>query len=390
MGQLETRNLTKIFQDSGQEIVAVDDLDITIEDGEFITLVGPSGCGKSTTLRSIAGLETPTTGEVYLDGQEITDRKPKARDMAMVFQSYALYPHMTARENMAFGLRMATDLSAEEIDRQVTETAEMMEIGNLLDKKPGDLSGGQQQRVALGRAIVRDPEVFLMDEPLSNLDAKLRTQMRTELQALQQDLDITTLYVTHDQTEAMTMSDRIVILDDGRLQQIGTPLECYHQPVNQFVAGFIGSPSMNFFEIELNTQGEPTFVHDGFEMKIDEDVLTDVEGHESLTLGIRPEDIEVVKADARNAITKQVQVAEPLGEVTYVHLEIGQQQCTATLQGDLVFDAGQTLSIRFPQDRIHVFDGQTGNALRNREPPARDDIEAFAEGQVDETARSDA
>ncbi|MFB6189872.1 MAG: ABC transporter ATP-binding protein [Halapricum sp.] len=379
MGELEIRNLTKIFHDDGGDIVAVDDVNVDIEDGELIVLVGPSGCGKSTTLRCVAGLESPTSGDVVVDGETVTDKKPKARNMAMVFQSYALYPHMTARENMAFGLKMTTDLSKAEIRSRVEDTAAMMDIGALLDKKPDELSGGQQQRVALGRAIVREPEVFLMDEPLSNLDAKMRTQMRTELQALQHDLDVTTLYVTHDQTEAMTMSDRIAVLNNGRLQQIGTPLECYHEPANAFVAGFIGSPSMNFFDVTLDEDAEtPTLVHDTFTYELDESVYADVEGEGSeFTLGIRPEDIEPVAQGSHNAITSTINVTEPLGEVTYVHLDIGGEQYTATLEGDTVIEAGRQLSIGFPQDRIHLFDAKSGDAVRNPVAPEDDSVESL-------------
>ncbi|MBX0295703.1 ABC transporter ATP-binding protein [Haloarcula nitratireducens] len=380
MGELEIRDLTKVFHDDGGDIVAVDSFDAEIEDGEFVVLVGPSGCGKSTTLRMIAGLENPTEGEVVLDGEDVTEKKPKSRNMAMVFQSYALYPHMTARENMAFGLKMTTDLSKDEIADRVQNAADMMGIGGLLDKKPDELSGGQQQRVALGRAIVREPEVFLMDEPLSNLDAKLRTQMRTELQELQQEFGVTTIYVTHDQTEAMTMSDRIAVLDDGRLQQLGTPLECYHEPANRFVAGFIGSPSMNFFDVELDTSGAtPTLIHDAFEYELDDDVYADVEGHgPRLTLGIRPEDVKAVPEGTHNAISPTVKVTEPLGDVSYVYLDIGGEQYTATLEGDIVIESGRTLTVQFPQDRIHLFDGETGEALRNRAPPDSDDVAALA------------
>jgi len=379
MGNLEIRNLRKVFSDTSGDIVAVDDFSAEFEDGEFVVLVGPSGCGKSTTLRCIAGLENPTSGKILLDGEDVTDKKPKSRNMAMVFQSYALYPHMTSRENMAFGLKMTTDLSKTEIDERVQEAAEMMGIGDHLDKKPGDLSGGQQQRVALGRAIVREPEVFLMDEPLSNLDAKLRTQMRTELQEIQRDFGVTTVYVTHDQTEAMTMSDRIAVLNDGELQQIGTPLECYHEPANQFVAGFIGSPSMNFFDVELDATGAtPTLVHDEFEYELDDDVYADVEGSGSrFTLGIRPEDVKAVPSDTHNAISPTVDVTEPLGDVSYVYLDIGGQQYTATLEGDIVIESGRRISVQFPQDRIHIFDAETGEALRNRAPPDSDDVEAL-------------
>jgi len=379
MGDLDIEMLRKVFHDDSGDIVAVDDFDVDIEDGELIVLVGPSGCGKSTTLRCVAGLESPTSGRIVLDGEDVTDKKPKERDMAMVFQSYALYPHMTSRENMAFGLKMTTDLSKAAIGERIDETAEMLGIPDLLDKKPKALSGGQQQRVALGRAIVRKPEVFLMDEPLSNLDAKLRTQMRTELQSLQQELDVTTLYVTHDQTEAMTMSDRIAVLDGGELQQIGTPLECYHEPANQFVGGFIGSPSMNFFDVELDESGDtPRLVHDGFEYELDEAVYADIRGQgRQFTLGIRPEDVEIVAPEEHNAVSTTVEVTEPLGEVTYVYFEIDGRQYTATLEGDMVIDPGRTLTMRFPKDRIHVFDGRTGEALRNRAPPEDDEFESL-------------
>jgi len=246
---------------------------MSIDDGEFLVVVGPSGCGKSTTLRMIAGLETITSGTLSIDDRVVNDVKSQDRDIAMVFQSYALYPHMSVRQNMSFGLEESTDLLDDEINRMVSETGEMLGISPLLDRKPSDLSGGQQQRVALGRAIVRDPEVFLMDEPLSNLDAKLRAEMRTELQRLQNDLGVTTVYVTHDQTEAMTMGDRIAILDGGKLQQIASPLKCYHEPANQFVASFLGEPSMNFFDVTLDGD---RLVGDVFEYPIGDDVRVDL------------------------------------------------------------------------------------------------------------------
>jgi multiple sugar transport system ATP-binding protein len=301
MGDLRIENLTKAFPsaEEGGRIIAVDDVSITVEDGEFLVMLGPSGCGKSTTLRCIAGLETPSGGRIRLGDDDITNKEPKARDMAMVFQDFALYPHMTARENMSFGLKMKTDQSGDAIADRVQETAEMMGIGDLLDKKPKALSGGQKQRVALGRAIVRDPDVFLMDEPLSNLDAKLRTSMRTEIQRLHRKLEVTTVYVTHDQTEAMTMSDRIAVLNDGTLQQVGPPDEVYHHPVNQFVAGFIGSPSMNFLPVEvaerdgalhLLGEGESTF-----DYRLDETTVErcDISRRDRLVVGVRPEDIRI-------------------------------------------------------------------------------------------------
>lgn len=364
MGKLDINQLGKVFRGDDGDVVAVDDLTISIQDGEFLVLVGPSGCGKSTTLRCVAGLESVTSGSIVLDGEPVTNQKPKERNMAMVFQNYALYPHMTAGENMGFGLKMTTNLSKTEINQRVNDTAEMMGISELLNDRPGELSGGQQQRVALGRAIVREPEVFLMDEPLSNLDAKLRTQMRTELQELQQRLGVTTIYVTHDQTEAMTMGDRIAVLNAGELQQIGTPLECYHQPNNRFVAGFIGSPSMNFLDMRRSGQ---TLVHNEFEYRLTDQATQSVRNTnvEDVTLGIRPEDIRSETNDP-NAITVTVNVTEPLGDATYVYFDIGDTACTANVPGDVAVSEGDQLSITFPQDRIHIFDGKTGDAITNR------------------------
>jgi len=375
MAELTLDGVTKHFDDDGDRIVAVDDANVDIGDGEFLVLVGPSGCGKSTTLRMIAGLETVSRGEIRLDDEAIDDQPPTVRDIAMVFQSYALYPHMTVRENMRFGLEESTDMPDDEMDRRVEETAEMMGIGDLLDRKPGELSGGQQQRVALGRAIVRDPEVFLMDEPLSNLDAKLRSQMRTELQRLQEDLGVTTVYVTHDQTEAMTMGDRIAILNDGELQQVGTPLECYHEPANVFVAGFIGEPSMNFFDADL--RGE-SLVADEFEYPLSDELLADVEGHERLVLGIRPEDIELAaEGDGSHEFETTVDVVEPMGDENNVYLTFADAEAVgssgdvetfvATVSGLRNVESGQTVVARIPEEAIHVFDRETGESLHNRE-----------------------
>ena len=364
MGKLDIRNLRKEFLDEDRSIVAVEDLNIDIDDGEFLIFVGPSGCGKSTTLRCIAGLESPTGGNILLNETDITNKPPTERDIAMVFQNYALYPHLTARKNIGFGLKMSTDMGADEIERRVDDVAEMMGIEEILDKKPGELSGGQQQRVALGRAIVREPEVFLMDEPLSNLDAKLRTTMRTELQNLQQDLNITTIYVTHDQTEAMTMGDRIAILNDGKLQQLGTPLECYYEPANRFVAGFIGSPSMNFFEVDYV---DGALVHDTFRYDLSPKAREQLVGYEGrMTLGIRPESIETVPADEPGAISTTVSVTEPMGELTYAYVDIGDQTCTVTLSGERMVESGTTLTIDFPEDKIHLFDPDTGETVKTR------------------------
>jgi len=369
MAKLELDSLTKLFRDGDEEIVAVEDVSLSIADGEFLVVVGPSGCGKSTTLRMIAGLESITDGRLHLDGEIINDVKSQHRDIAMVFQSYALYPHMNVRENMAFGLEESTDLPDDEIDRRVEETAGLLDIPELLDRKPSDLSGGQQQRVALGRAIVRDPAVFLMDEPLSNLDAKLRAQMRTELQRLQEDLGVTTLYVTHDQTEAMTMGDRIAILNDGRLQQIATPLECYHEPANRFVAGFLGEPSMNFFDVE-NRDGMLVAV--AFEYPLSGDVAANVEGHRELVFGVRPEAIELVEtASAAHDFEMTVDVVEPMGNENTVYLTFDEASpetdtLVATTSGMREVDPGQRLAARIPENAIHLFDRASGDALHNR------------------------
>ncbi|MGB9955700.1 ABC transporter ATP-binding protein [Haloferax prahovense] len=365
MADLTLDHVSKFFDDGGSKVVAVDDASVTIEDGEFLVLVGPSGCGKSTTLRMIAGLETVSEGEIRLGDDRMDNRPPRDRDIAMVFQSYALYPHMTVRGNMRFGLEESTDMADADIDELVEETSSMLGIGDLLDRKPGELSGGQQQRVALGRAIVRDPEVFLMDEPLSNLDAKLRSQMRTELQRLQEDLGVTTVYVTHDQTEAMTMGDRIAILNDGELQQVATPLEAYHRPANRFVAGFIGEPSMNFFEMDV--QGDE-LVGDAFSYDLSAKSAEAVEGSERVTLGIRPEDVEVIgDAAADHAYETTVDVVEPMGNENAVYLDLGgERRFVATVGGMRRVEAGESVVARIPEDAVHLFDATTGETLQNR------------------------
>ena len=378
MGRLDITQLTKTFDEGENVIVAVDELDIAVEDGEFLVLVGPSGCGKSTTLRCIAGLERVTSGRIRLDGRDITDAKPKNRDMAMVFQNYALYPHMTVRENIGYGLKITTDLSKSEIHDRVEDTAALLEIPDLLEKKPKELSGGQQQRVALGRAIIREPEVFLMDEPLSNLDAKLRTTMRTEIQQLQQEMGVTTIYVTHDQTEAMTMGDKIAVLDGGELQQLGTPLECYHEPANQFVAGFIGSPSMNFIDVRRNGD---VLDADAFEYALSPDTVDAVRtASNRLTMGIRPEHIELGTGDDRNAVPTEIEVVEPMGETTYAYFSVGGTTHTASIDGERRISAGQQVHVVFPEDKIHLFDQADGAAIKNSnvgdliEPPNRPEI----------------
>jgi multiple sugar transport system ATP-binding protein len=367
MAQLQLEDVTKRYQDRSGTITAVRDLDLEVKDGEFVVIVGPSGCGKSTTLRMIAGLETATGGSIRLDDSDVTGVKPQNRDIAMVFQSYALYPHMSVRENMAFGLEESTDLDDDTIAGMVEDIAELLDIPELLDRKPDELSGGQQQRVALGRAIVRDPEVFLMDEPLSNLDAKLRASMRTELQRLHDDLGTTTIYVTHDQTEAMTMADRIAILDGGELQQIGTPLECYYQPANRFVAGFIGEPSMNF---HYCTREGDRLDCGGFDYRLSEDVVADLGSVTDVTLGIRPEHVEVEpEGTSENDIQARVDVTEPFGKEQNFYLFPVEGDLDEAIIGIVEsterIEEGETVRMRLPEEKLYFFDSGTGEALRH-------------------------
>ena len=301
-------------------------------------------------------------GIIRFGGIDVTDSTPEERNIAMVFQNYALYPHMTARQNMGFGLKMTTDLSADERARRVDDAARMLGISDLLDDKPKELSGGQQQRVALGRAIVREPSVFLMDEPLSNLDAKLRTQMRTEIQQLQSELGVTTVYVTHDQTEAMTMGDRIAVLNEGRLQQIGTPLECYYEPRNLFVANFIGEPSMNMFPLE--TDGN-TLAGEAIQYELSPRHHEAITGFDRVTLGIRPEDIEIAETSGPNTFTGTVNVVEPMGDQNFLHLNVGGNDVTAAIGGEYEIQDGATIMLHFPGTKVHLFDTESGNALIN-------------------------
>ena len=364
MARILFDEVTKIY---GDDTLAVDEFNLEIDNGEFLTLVGPSGSGKSTLLRMVAGLEDITGGEIHIGDTVVNNLPPRSRDIAMVFQSYALYPHLTVRDNMSFGLKRSTDLPDYEITDRVEEAAAMMGIEPHLDQKPKHLSGGQRQRVATGRAIVRDPGVFLFDEPLSNLDAKLRAEMRTELQRLQADLDTTTIYVTHDQTEAMTMGDLIAILDGGELQQIGTPLECYYAPANRFVAGFIGEPSMNF--VECTREGD-TLHADGFDYRVSEETLDDVGSVTDLTMGIRPEDIEVVpEPDRPNDVAVEVDVVEPFGKENNLYLfpeaADRNEAIVATVEGRTRVGADDRVGMRVPEKHIHLFDRQDGTALRN-------------------------
>lgn len=352
---LTIEHLTKHFQtDEGESITAVDDVNMEIKDGEFVVFVGPSGCGKTTTLRCIAGLETPSSGNIYMNGAEITNTPPQERDIAMVFQNYALYPHLSIRDNLGFGLRNRTDLSDEEINTNVEEVAEILSISELLDNKPGQLSGGQQQRVATGRAIIREPEVFLMDEPLSNLDARLRKQMRIEIQRLQEDLEVTTIYVTHNQEEAMTMADKIIILNRGRVQQIGTPDEVYRSPTNQFVAEFIGDPKMNVIPIDIRGG---SIQLDGLELKIEEE---DAKGSDrNFSLGVRPNDVKIVS----EGIKAEVDVFEKAGDHNLIYLKTGYGDFTIKAAPTVAPAIGENIEISFSRDDIYLFDRDSGKSM---------------------------
>jgi multiple sugar transport system ATP-binding protein len=323
-------------------------LNIDIADGEFVALVGPSGCGKSTLLRMIAGLEPINGGTISIGPRVVNNLPPSERDIAMVFQTYALYPHKSVAENMGFALKVAK-VGKAEIDRRVREAAEILSLTDYLDRKPRHLSGGQRQRVAMGRAIVRDPQVFLFDEPLSNLDAKLRIQMRTEIKELHQRLKTTTVFVTHDQIEAMTLADRIVVMQAGRIEQIGTPLELYDNPVNAFVATFIGAPSMNLLAAELSG-GQLTVGGHGF---------AGPHGEGAVKLGIRPEHLIL----SEDGLPMQVKVVEPTGSETMVFLTFEGQDVTAVFRERHVFAAGQTIHLKPHPDHLHVFDAQTGMRL---------------------------
>ncbi|ELZ96407.1 ABC transporter ATP-binding protein [Haloferax sulfurifontis] len=366
MARVEFDNITKVFEDTSGPIIAVEELSLDIPDGEFVVFVGPSGCGKSTTLRMLAGLESITDGEIRLDGEPVNTVSPRDRDIAMVFQSYALYPHKTVRGNMGYGLSLSTDLNDEEVDRRVVEAAEMMGIEDLLDKKPGSLSGGQQQRVATGRAIVREPAVFLFDEPLSNLDAQLRKHMRTELSRIHSELGITTIYVTHDQEEAMTMADRIVILNDGQLQQVGSPKEVYYRPANTFVADFIGSPSMNFFDVDLEvaSDGTGTLVGNGFTYNVSESLVDLVGGEGEYILSIRPENLNVdPSAPDEQSFEATVDVVEVIGSDNFIYLDVAGKECRLRAPSETEPEEGDVITVSFDEDDLHLFDRNTEEAL---------------------------
>ena len=386
MASVRFENISKVFD---KNVTAVAEFDLEIRDKEFVVLVGPSGCGKSTTLRMIAGLERPTSGRLYIGDTLVNDVAPKDRDIAMVFQNYALYPHMTVYENIAYGLRLRK-FPKRVIDEKVREAARSLDITELLDRKPKALSGGQRQRVAIGRAIVREPKVFLMDEPLSNLDAKLRNQMRAEILTLRKRIDTTFVYVTHDQTEAMTLGDRIVIMKDGFIQQVGTPREVFAHPANQFVGGFIGTPQMNFFQGELLKENGRFWAQVGtYRVQLSDEkqerlFAADVQPQQ-VTVGVRPEHLQLAKA----GIPAELGVREMMGSSVHLHLTVMDQDVVAVVSG--MDDSGHFMNdipasgqvfLAFHGNAVHLFDPASENNLEWPSKQRKVDSENFMEETV--------
>ena len=379
MSSVELKHICKIYPNNDKKkkhnlkvtdegVLAVDDFNLEIKDKEFIVLVGPSGCGKSTTLRMVAGLEDISKGELFIDNRLVNDVEPKDRDIAMVFQSYALYPHMTVRQNMEFPLKLRK-MPKDEIDRKVNEAAEILDITQYLDRKPKALSGGQRQRVAIGRAIVREPKVLLMDEPLSNLDAKLRNQMRAEIIKLRQRINTTFIYVTHDQTEAMTLGDRIVIMKDGVVQQVGTPQDVYEHPINIFVAGFIGVPIMNFFEGDLIKDGVKYYVEvqgTRIELSAEKEAKMAARGVQAqkVTVGVRPEHIELSEVPGK-MISAKIDVSEMMGSQINLHINVNGKEGIIIVDtmstAGRTFQMGEEINFTFAPEVIHVFDSEGRN-----------------------------
>jgi len=363
---MATVTFEHVFKKFG-DFNAVNDLNLEIGDGEFMVLVGPSGCGKTTSLRMIAGLEEITEGTLRIGDKVVNDVAPKDRDIAMVFQSYALYPHMSVRENLAFGLKLRKVPKAE-IERRVKEAAETIQLTTLLDRKPKELSGGQRQRVALGRAIVREPAVFLMDEPLSNLDAKLRVQTRAEIARLHQRLKTTMVYVTHDQVEAMTMGQRIAVMNEGILQQVGTPQALYDTPINRFVAGFIGSPSMNFVDVTVNGSGEDARLVSGPDWNIPLPAQTraaiGIDNQRQLVAGFRPEHLDIgAPGPGVGSFRARADVVEYLGNEELLHVNTAGKDIVAIVNSEHRVRPGDIVDLVVPLEKLHLFDGETGAAM---------------------------
>lgn len=363
MANVVVRDLVKVY---GRDL-AVRGIDLDIPKGSFAVFVGPSGCGKSTTLRMIAGLETISHGDLLVDGERVNDLPSRERGVAMVFQSYALYPHKTVRQNLEFSLKLEK-LPREEISRRVDEAVEVLELGPYLDRKPASLSGGQRQRVAMGRAIVRHPKVFLFDEPLSNLDAMLRNQMRVEIKRLQRRLGVTTIYVTHDQIEAMTMADIVVVINKGRIEQSGSPIEVFGNPANRFVAGFIGTPQMNFFEAEIAPDGRKAIIGTDLAMDIPADRFLDLSPGQRVTVGFRSEDISPVghglPATSSKIVSAPVQFSEMLGNETLIFSRTGDVNFVSRMQRPREVAPDEIMDFEFDLDRMHLFDAETGASLR--------------------------
>jgi len=358
---MSTVTFDHVFKRYG-DVTAVQDLNLEIGDGEFMVLVGPSGCGKTTSLRMIAGLEEISDGNLRIGDRVVNDVAPKDRDIAMVFQSYALYPHMSVRDNLAFGLKLRKVPKAD-IDKRIQETARILQLEKLLERKPKELSGGQRQRVALGRAIVREPAVFLMDEPLSNLDAKLRVQTRAEIARLHQRLGVTTVYVTHDQTEAMTMGTRIAVMSRGVLQQVGPPQELYDHPKNLFVAGFIGSPAMNFIDVE---PGDNALSSEGFKFPLDSRYRDSVAnaGSKSFVAGFRPEHLDLAELNEPHAtIRGKAEVVEYLGNEELLHVDVNGREIVAIVDSEHRVRPGDIVDLQLPLDKLHLFDRASGETV---------------------------
>jgi len=366
MAQVSIRKIHKVFDG---DVQAVKGIDLEIADHEFVVLVGPSGCGKSTTLRMIAGLEDISSGEILIGDRVVNDVPPRNRDIAMVFQNYALYPHLSVYENMAFGLKLRK-FPRDEIKRRVDEAARILDIAALLDRKPKALSGGQRQRVAMGRAIVRNPQVFLFDEPLSNLDAKLRVQMRTEIKLVHQKVNTTTVYVTHDQVEAMTLADRVVVMNEGRIEQVGPPQELYHQPKTRFVAGFIGSPAMNFLPCHIVQHG------DGLAARITDNIVLPIPRarrdryapfkDKAMTVGLRPEHLTEMRENPKPGLERfdvRVDVVEPMGMETMVHFLVGRDAMCARIDPNAPARPNEMLPLHADMNNMHLIDPESGRVL---------------------------
>ncbi|MBK7230018.1 MAG: sn-glycerol-3-phosphate ABC transporter ATP-binding protein UgpC [Ignavibacteriales bacterium] len=362
MAEVVLKNVCKIY-DGGNKVVT--DASFTVKDKEFVVLVGPSGCGKTTTLRMVAGLEEISSGEILIDGKVVNSLPPKDRDIAMVFQNYALYPHMTVYENMAFGLKLKK-VEKSEIDKRVKEAAKILSLEEYLNRKPKALSGGQRQRVAVGRAIVRKPKVFLFDEPLSNLDAKLRVQMRTEISKLHKQLEATMIYVTHDQTEAMTMGDRIVVMKDGVINQVDAPMNLYNKPINKFVAGFIGSPAMNFIDLIIKSENKLTSKNGAinFDLSIKNKETLKNYINKSVSLGIRPEDIQLENIFNNSiSIEANVDVIEPMGNETFIHFVADESQFIARVKPTKDLKLFEKTQLFIDADKLYLFDPHTGDNI---------------------------